>query len=402
MMNKLNKADGSAPGFPKQHWIDICATETMLPLSGWNQMVTSISSQLASQIKPHLTKPEFRQMVLKLLGNEFVAKYLNDLPNQPTILHPSYMSLTTFQLLQTDATQWLQRQVTTACKQLGIPHHIGSVDFNSSFDLQQFFDQVRDIVQEGIMGQCLSKGQQKSFDIEWWRSKAGMEHQSDVIGDGLLKICLSSPASFVARQSQFIGFGLPDKLRSWAWKFLLEKFHYNHHVGQKSLRKLDLASRHNNLSQMFRQKIEIFRATGTVEDSIHGLISKTTTQMFHTCPALVEAANNEPTLPVYCATVLSQLHHHSYKFHYANVLLVTPLITTLAISDPVPLVAYLSVFMDTCLPSFDQMKNIAHRVSAYLSNSETHLYTHVNKLLSTGVSIYYICSKVVQKLLEQG
>ena len=54
--------------------------------------------------------------------------------------------------------------------------------------------------------------------------------------------------------------------------------------------------------------------------------------MFHTCPALVEAANNEPTLPVYCATVLSQLHHHSYKFHYANVLLVTPLITTLAIS----------------------------------------------------------------------
>ena len=50
------------------------------------QMVISISSQLASQIKPYLTKPEFRQMVLQLLGSEFVAKYLNDLPNQPTIL----------------------------------------------------------------------------------------------------------------------------------------------------------------------------------------------------------------------------------------------------------------------------------------------------------------------------
>ena len=50
------------------------------------QMVISISNQLASQIKPYLTKPEFRQMVLQLLGNEFVAKYLNDLPNQPTIL----------------------------------------------------------------------------------------------------------------------------------------------------------------------------------------------------------------------------------------------------------------------------------------------------------------------------
>lgn len=50
------------------------------------QMVAAISCQLASQIKPHLTKPEFRQMVLQLLGNEFVAKYLNDLPNQPIIL----------------------------------------------------------------------------------------------------------------------------------------------------------------------------------------------------------------------------------------------------------------------------------------------------------------------------
>ena len=39
MMNKLNEADGSAPGFPKQHWMDICATETMLPLSGWNQVI---------------------------------------------------------------------------------------------------------------------------------------------------------------------------------------------------------------------------------------------------------------------------------------------------------------------------------------------------------------------------
>ena len=45
--------------------------------------------------------------------------------------------------------------------------------------------------------------------------------------------------------------------------------------------------------------------------------------------------------------------------------------------------------MDTCLPSVDHMKNIAHRVSTYLSNDEGHLCTHVNKLLSTGVSLFY-------------
>lgn len=52
-------------------------------------------------------------------------------------------------------------------------------------------------------------------------------------------------------------------------------------------------------------------------------------QMFHTYPALVEVAGNKPSLPSYCSTVLSQLHHHGYKFHYANVLLVMPLVTTL-------------------------------------------------------------------------
>ena len=192
------------------------------------------------------------------------------------------MSVTTFQLLQTDATQWLHRQITIACKQLGIPFQIGSVDFNSSFDLQQFFDHIRSITQESIVKECMVKSQQKSTDIEWWTSDVGMECQHDIIGDGLLKICLNSPISFVARQSQFIGRGLPKKLQSWAWKFLLELFHYNHHVGQKSLRKLDLASRHNNLSEIFRQKIETIRTTRAVEDLIDEFISKTTKQVLNT------------------------------------------------------------------------------------------------------------------------
>ena len=56
-------------------------------------------------------------------------------------------------------------------------------------------------------------------------------------------------------------------------------------------------------------------------------------QMFLTCPALVEAASNQPSLPVHCSTVLSQLHHHGYKFHYINVLLVMPLVTVLELSS---------------------------------------------------------------------
>ena len=57
--------------------------------------------------------------------------------------------------------------------------------------------------------------------------------------------------------------------------------------------------------------------------------------------------------------------------------------------DPVPLVAYLSVFMDTCLPSVGHMKNIAHRVSTYLFSCEDNLCTHINELLSTGVSVFH-------------
>lgn len=45
--------------------------------------------------------------------------------------------------------------------------------------------------------------------------------------------------------------------------------------------------------------------------------------------------------------------------------------------------------MDTCLPSVDQMKNIAHRVSTYLFSCEDNLCTYINKLLSTGVSVFH-------------
>jgi len=122
------------------------------------------------------------------------------------------MSLSTFQLLQTDATRWLQRQITIICKQFGIPFQIGTVDITSSFDLQQFFHHMHSVAQESVVRECLVKGQQKSFDMDWWRSNVGTECQSDVIGDGLLKICLSSLNSFLARQFQFIGCGLPEKL----------------------------------------------------------------------------------------------------------------------------------------------------------------------------------------------
>jgi len=49
-------------------------------------MVVPISKNLADYIKPYLSKPEFRQMVMHLLGEDFVIKYLNDLPYQPVIL----------------------------------------------------------------------------------------------------------------------------------------------------------------------------------------------------------------------------------------------------------------------------------------------------------------------------
>ena len=58
----------------------------------------------------------------------------------------------------------------------------------------------------------------------------------------------------------------------------------------------------------------------------------------------------------------------------------------LLIIDPVPLMTYLSVFMDTCLPSVNHMRSTAHRVSTFLSSSETHLYIHVNEVLNNGVS----------------
>ena len=34
----MNQADVPTQVASKQHWMDICATETLLPLSGWNKV----------------------------------------------------------------------------------------------------------------------------------------------------------------------------------------------------------------------------------------------------------------------------------------------------------------------------------------------------------------------------
>ena len=39
MMSKPSGTDNSAPTVSKQHWMDNCATETLLSLSGWNQVI---------------------------------------------------------------------------------------------------------------------------------------------------------------------------------------------------------------------------------------------------------------------------------------------------------------------------------------------------------------------------
>ncbi|XP_065902431.1 uncharacterized protein [Dysidea avara] len=345
----------------------------------FSSMVVPISKNLADCIKSYLTKPEFCQMVMHLLGEDFVSKYLSDLPFQPAILHPAYMSSATIQLLRKDAFQWLQQQIATVCKQLNIvliPE--STTDVSVSVNQQQFISHTADTLQCNIVRECLIKSDHESFEINWWNSDNGLSCQNDVIGDGMLKICLQSPASFITRKSQFIGYGLPNKLRPWTWKYLLELHFSNQQVSRHPVD-------YKYVPHKFMEKFAELRITKPVQNSMDDLISKTTLQMFHSCPSLIEAAKDKSFLPSYCAKILSQLSCHGYQFNYTQVLLTAPFLVILVnhpSTDPVSIVAYLSVFFDTYLPGVNHMRNIAMRVSNHLSNCEAALHSHVNGLLS--------------------
>jgi len=177
------------------------------------------------------------------------------------------MSPNTFQLLKKDAFQWLQQQVAAVCKQLNI---ILKPDIGASVDQQQFVSHTANTLQYNIVRECLAKSDQKSFDIEWWNSDDSLSCQSDVIGDGMLKICLQSPANFITRKSQFLGYGLPSKLRLWSWKYMLELQYSNQHVSHVD---------YKLVSHKFMEKIVESRITKPVHSSMDYLISKTTLQV---------------------------------------------------------------------------------------------------------------------------
>jgi len=189
------------------------------------------------------------------------------------IQDPAYMSSATFQLLKKDAFQWLEQQVATVCKQLNI-----ELIPNAGISVyqQQFISHTASTLQYNIVRECLTKNDQIRSDTEWWSSDIAVEYQNDIIGENMLKLCLESPFSFISRKSQFIGYGLPNKLRPWSWKCLLE-WHFNiqqvaHYSGDNK-----------DASHNFSVKVAECRVTKPVQTSMDDLISKTTLQVYSIC-----------------------------------------------------------------------------------------------------------------------
>jgi len=182
------------------------------------------------------------------------------------------MSPATFQLLKNDAFQFLLQQVSAVCKQLSIMLVPKSTDVGASVNQQQFINHTTNILQCNIVRECLIKSDQKSFKVEWWNSDSGLSCQNDVIGDWMLKICLQSPTSFITRKSQFIGYGFPNKLRPWSWKYMLEWQFSSQYVSHNPVDQ-------QHLSRKFIEKVVESRITKPVLSSTDDLISKTTLQV---------------------------------------------------------------------------------------------------------------------------
>jgi len=182
------------------------------------------------------------------------------------------MSPTTFQLLKKDAFQLLLQQVAAVCKQLTVVLIPKPTDVGVSVNQQQFINHTANILHCSIVRECLMNSDQKSFNFEWWNSDSGLSCQNDVIGDWMLKICLQSPTSFITRKSQFIGYGFPNKLRLWSWKYMLEWQFSNQYVSHNPVD-------HQHLSGKFIEKVVESRIIKPVLSSMDDLISKTTLQV---------------------------------------------------------------------------------------------------------------------------
>ncbi|KAK6190965.1 hypothetical protein SNE40_002721 [Patella caerulea] len=419
-------------------WINSCYQQTLLPGAPWHKLEAKLATELATRVEKQFDHPERREMLLDLLGNEFLQEFLPNVQRNPHLLEPPNLNFDSRQLLFVEAQGWLNSQMYKTVRELGyqnmlngnssredppsdftefLQHTFGV--FNDGLD-RELYIQERELTEKrkkeivnrkkntdyiyipkpsrykpatSSSTQSNTSAKPSSSQIKAMVQKVVGDppplwgKQSDAVGDSVLAILQHDPRKFDHVAGRLHGRQLPGQLRSYMWTDILLK------MDRKKIKDVNaekfVRERFGRAVSRGLSELSIRRAT---QSPINGLIENAVIETYTKTTSMVAYKSGNHMKET--ARVLNILYVYDRSYEPYLIYWLFPLQIAFrgksdTVSDRTEHAMDLSMYLDllntNCFPSWPQVFAIAEQVMTTLQRSDPELYSHLRDISKINV-----------------
>ncbi|KAM3934150.1 uncharacterized protein RB166_001744 [Leptodactylus fuscus] len=412
-------------------WLDFCFHNTLLPCSPWNKVCTRVAVTYAKNIQSILDNPKKRQMVFKLLGNNFVQNHFSEYPNDPSLLHTPNMSSLEYEKMETKMKLWLWDQWKRTAEQTGCTTDDGMTEVSPQ--MTHFINHTYQLV-ENAMDMFLAQHETKdksllsvmNEELVSWRTfsrkrprsveskdlhlaltrtetfplnstKGVSGHEikppplscagAEVLGNSVCAIISLDSSAMTSVCDRLSGHLLPRALRRFIWMDKLLRSEKN--FREEKINVLERETRERYGRTLEHKCVELKLRSAT-RSPISGLIEKAVVEKFENIPSMYSFASSEEMIKE-SSKALNVLYVYSgiyepYLIHWLFPLQVAFRQTSATAEHPYELFMYLHLLIKNIFPSWLEIFAMAERVMATLQTEDMELFTHLHHSFSRNVT----------------
>lgn len=132
----------------KMEWLQSCKDQTIVGCPSWNKVIKIIEEDLAKKVQPQLNDISQRQVLIDLLGPQFIEKHI---PNQSGDLFPksAVKSAKQKENLMQEMKTWLKKETDKIICEKGLKNSNGE----PQRELSSFMNQSGEIISKNVKKQ---------------------------------------------------------------------------------------------------------------------------------------------------------------------------------------------------------------------------------------------------------
>ncbi|XP_052800410.1 uncharacterized protein LOC128231514 isoform X2 [Mya arenaria] len=426
----------------KVQWLDSAYQQTLLPNAPWHQIEDRIAYIMAQRVEKQFLKPERKEALLSLLGQDFTDKYLPSARRNPWVLEPPSMTPGEKAKVIRDAQAYLNSQMYKAANDVGYEHmttpnpsgnpapeysaflqHSFTV-FQTGLD-RELFRQEEELTKQkkqqinmerkyqvkipapsrlklsGVStassgSVASSKGKPSTAAIKESIHKVDGDPpplwgaQSDQIGKSVLAILQKDPRKFDHVAGRLHGRQLPGSLRSYMWSDVLfkeERKRLKEVVVEKVVRERFAKALTRGIQDLKINRSTSSPINGLIENAVIETYNKTTCLVPYKTPEhMKEAIRTLNVLYVYDRSYEPYLIHWLFPLQIA--------FQTQAMDgkddrgeNVIELAMYLDLLNSSLFPPWPTVFAIAEKVLSTVRQADPDFYNHLKVISRINVKV---------------